>query len=320
MRRIPKILAILSLASLTACERAGRFDDDRADATYRAAMADYQAGRLKEAIEGFRRVCAERPGNASARFQLACLLQDSARDYLNAYGAYQEYLAQRPESDKAALAKTRRDTCERELAKALSEKYAPESTREAEREFQELRASLTRAQAEVERLQASLRDEQGKVASLTAEYERLKKFVREESVAEEKAQAPEHEELDRLRALLDEDRERGASGAEDLDDVKRLMADDAAQNAAPLAAGRERPAVRTVPKGADETPAATTDAPADVFPKTYVVQDGDTLYKIAIRFYGRASLWSRIREANRATISTDGRLKTGQTIVLPKIP
>ena len=316
MRTIPTVLAILSLASLTACERGGRFNDDRAGATYRAAMADYQAGRLKEAIEGFRRVCAENPANASARFQLACLLQDSAHDYLNAYGAYQEYLLQRPESDKATLAKTRRDVCERELAKVLAEKNAPESVREAARVEQELRASLTRAEAEIEELKAALRDEREKGASIASEYERLKKFVRDEAPAEGQAQAPEEGELDRLRALLDEDREASSPTRESLDDVKRLMAEDAAHGAPPLTSARPSP----VKEPPEKRAAPADETPVDAFPKTYVVQDGDTLYKIAIRFYGRASLWSRIRDANRATISTDGRLKTGQKIVLPKIP
>ena len=56
----------------------------------------------------------------------------------------------------------------------------------------------------------------------------------------------------------------------------------------------------------------------DAIPDTYVVQDGDTLYKIAMRFYGRTSAWKQIREANKETISTDGRVRSGMTIRLPK--
>lgn len=52
-------------------------------------------------------------------------------------------------------------------------------------------------------------------------------------------------------------------------------------------------------------------------PATYVVQDGDSLYKIARRFYGKEAAWKQIRDANKATITTDGRVKTGQTIILP---
>jgi nucleoid-associated protein YgaU len=52
-------------------------------------------------------------------------------------------------------------------------------------------------------------------------------------------------------------------------------------------------------------------------PETYVVQEGDTLYRIALRFYGRISAWAAIRDANKAVISTDGRVRAGQTIRLP---
>ena len=52
-------------------------------------------------------------------------------------------------------------------------------------------------------------------------------------------------------------------------------------------------------------------------PETYTVQEGDTLYRISTRFYGSSAKWRAIRELNKATISTDGRLRAGQVIRLP---
>jgi nucleoid-associated protein YgaU len=52
-------------------------------------------------------------------------------------------------------------------------------------------------------------------------------------------------------------------------------------------------------------------------PREYTVEDGDTLYKIAERFYGRSSAWVKIRDANKTIISVDGRVKAGDRIVLP---
>ena len=52
-------------------------------------------------------------------------------------------------------------------------------------------------------------------------------------------------------------------------------------------------------------------------PDTYVVQPGDTLMTIASRFYGSRGKWRDIRDANKATISADGRVNAGQTIKLP---
>ena len=63
---------------------------------------------------------------------------------------------------------------------------------------------------------------------------------------------------------------------------------------------------------------ADIKAMRDKIPDEYVVEEGDTLYKIATKFYGKASAWKLIRDANRAIISTDGRVKTGQKLKLPK--
>ena len=48
------------------------------------------------------------------------------------------------------------------------------------------------------------------------------------------------------------------------------------------------------------------------------MQEGDTLYKIAMRFYGKRSAWTKIRDANKTVISTDGRVNAGERIVLPE--
>ena len=47
------------------------------------------------------------------------------------------------------------------------------------------------------------------------------------------------------------------------------------------------------------------------------LQEGDTLYRISTRFYGSSAKWRAIRELNKTTISTDGRLRAGQVIRLP---
>lgn len=49
----------------------------------------------------------------------------------------------------------------------------------------------------------------------------------------------------------------------------------------------------------------------------YVVQSGDTLWKIAKKKYGRSSKWRKIYEANKSTMSDPNKLRVGQVIVLP---
>lgn len=51
--------------------------------------------------------------------------------------------------------------------------------------------------------------------------------------------------------------------------------------------------------------------------RTYVVQPGDTLFRVAEKHYGDATHWKRIRDANRTRIDPDGRIRAGQIIIVP---
>lgn len=51
--------------------------------------------------------------------------------------------------------------------------------------------------------------------------------------------------------------------------------------------------------------------------RTYVVQPGDSLFRVSEKFYGDATKWKKIRDANRAGIDPDGRIRAGQIIVIP---
>ena len=51
--------------------------------------------------------------------------------------------------------------------------------------------------------------------------------------------------------------------------------------------------------------------------RTYVVQPGDSLFRVAEKFYGDSTQWKKIRDANRSRIDPDGRLRAGQIITVP---
>ena len=63
----------------------------------------------------------------------------------------------------------------------------------------------------------------------------------------------------------------------------------------------------TAPKPAEPTPTV----------KTYVVQKGDSLSKIAKAEYGNANDWRRIYEANRDTIKNPDLIQPGQSLKIP---
>jgi nucleoid-associated protein YgaU len=53
--------------------------------------------------------------------------------------------------------------------------------------------------------------------------------------------------------------------------------------------------------------------------ESYMVVKGDTLSAIAQRFYGKASLWTKIHEANKDQVPNPDLIRPGQVLRLPKL-
>lgn len=84
-------------------------------------------------------------------------------------------------------------------------------------------------------------------------------------------------------------------------------------------------ATATTPPATPARPAASP-APAEVRPepapaqppeRTYRVERGDTLSRIAGKMYNDSSQWNRIFEANRDQLATPQHLREGQVLVIP---
>ena len=380
MNRLFNALPVLVLAvTVAGCGRVARQElrEDRAGHLYKAAMADYTAGRIDAAIDGFEKVVRATPGNASARFQLATLLQDRRKDYLAALCQYREYVLQSPKSDKADLARERAAVCERQFVASVLEKLkdgegpvAAEIARlksEVEKLSQDnakLREDLATALQDVEsskreservrRLVTSLGDEESTerpaffsakdlldteeegpsrpdmsvVKDLLSEesHERpmdlsgAKSLLDDESsgrpdlaavkglVDEESSSRPDMSEA---RRLISEAKEESVDRVKLSADIAMLVADDKAEE-------RKTPFDVAPKKPKSSAPVAPKDPLHEQRPDEYVVQEGDTLYKIAMRFYGKRSAWTKIRDANKTVISMDGRVNAGVTIKLPE--
>ena len=69
-----------------------------------------------------------------------------------------------------------------------------------------------------------------------------------------------------------------------------------------------------VQSGSSSTAPPPADAPQE---KTYTVQSGDSLSKIAKAQYGDAQKWKLIFEANRDQLSNPDLIKPGQTLKIP---
>ena len=318
---------------------------ERSSTMYSTAMDDLQAGRIDAAIAGFEKVIRNEPKAYSAHFQLATLLQDSKQDYIGAIAHYREYMTLRPASDKTTVAADRARLSEQLLAAGYvkkataaggnklveeNDKLATERQMLSDRNTQ-LSADLVAAQKTVQRLSdenAQLRRLLGKVGVGAAETAAVTPDATTGAVAAVATAVPATEPSEPRRAttpsdaaLLDDDSGEGDRIANSAD-AKNLK----------IEGDREEAADRAKPKPFAVAATTGTNAPAksveQIFgnkkkaaasarPATYTVQPGDTLFKISSRFYGNATAWRKIREANKATISPDGRLRVGQVINLP---
>lgn len=63
--------------------------------------------------------------------------------------------------------------------------------------------------------------------------------------------------------------------------------------------------------------ASSSSVPADAT-RTYTVEAGDSLSKIAKREYGDAGKWQRIYAANRNIISNPDLIHPGQVLTIPR--
>lgn len=349
---IKKVIALAALSCLTACERLAErvemvdIKKEQADRQYRDAMAAYSVGDLNKAVTKLKEVCSADPANGSARFQIACILQENEKDYLGAYCAFHEYLLQHPHSDKAKLAESRMASCERSIATVLADKYGLNVSEAQRKETAAANDKLKKMGTLKDKLAKDVEALMRRVNALNDENARLKALMVERNTSEE-SESPQ-DEIVAAKELLIEDEAAEVAGVveeiaeakeliienteetpkEIIDEGKSLLEELASEQVTPVIAQpadaqakrKAAEAQKEQRKLAKAAVAAAAAAKLEPRPDVYVVQAGDTLTKLAERFYGRKSVWQKIREANKATISLDGRLKAGQKIVLPYIP
>ena len=80
----------------------------------------------------------------------------------------------------------------------------------------------------------------------------------------------------------------------------------------------ERRKLRELRREYESEMAKEAAAHAEAEETTYTVAAGDSLWKIADRFYGNGAEWGRIHEANKDKIPNANLIYPGQTIVIPE--
>jgi nucleoid-associated protein YgaU len=71
------------------------------------------------------------------------------------------------------------------------------------------------------------------------------------------------------------------------------------------------------PALAPKTAAASAGGQQTSQPRHYTVQPGDSLSKIAEKFYGKASEYNKIFEANRDKLSDPDKIRVGADLIIP---
>ncbi len=319
----------------------GRYSAERSEKSYRQAMDDYAAGRIDAALANFESAVKSNPGNASARFQTAVLLQDAKNDYLGAICFYRGFLAVAPDSDKAVIARERMAYCEKLLRSEIAKAEAAESV--AGVELKDAKDALEKANAENASLSKRLAETEGKLSTAERELEKLRSILKrigdedEDAAPAKPAAAAQTNEPDDASAPRQPVKIANVEETEDevkpnpeaialFEEEEREEAAAQSNEPTALPADRERSAVKLTDIGrrfGDPKPqdagreALSNETVRENGMRTYVVQEGETLSSIALKFYGRKKAWPRIQDANRTTISSDGSVKAGQTIVIP---
>jgi len=333
-------LAIICLCGLLGCSQAV----DTPSSSVRAnAMEDCQAGRYDAALAGFEKVLKSDPKDHLAHFQLATLLQERRKDYLGALVHFRLYLDMRPPDDKTTLAADRIEECKSMLLaeKSLKAGGAParaaaSAAATADKKRAEENALLSKEVARLRDENKNLRyllsklgeSNKGRASLLTPDVKKMLADLRvsEDEEPRRKSIIPTDKEL------LDDEEDDGptVTSPEVKDQISKVKREEDSGVTRPppikkpplIVDNSPEPDPKPVPKAArsgalDGLLGGGKKSSDAARPSTYVIQPGDNLMSIAMRFYGSRSKWRDIQRANMTTISTDGRVNAGQTIKLP---
>lgn len=312
------------LAALAALALAGCGDDavaereraDRANALFAEALAAADRGDDAGAEALYRRLLTQDGANAAAHLNLAILQHDARKDYAEAIHHYRWYLDLQPKSEKAAMVRDRIAAARTLLTTQLAADALARERQSLDAERDGLRAQIRALDATAANLRAQLRERDDAIADLESRVRTLQRLVDAMKAADAQSQAQAQERLDGAQAAAAQAPAQEPP-AEDTSalikairlDAQRMIEEPDGGQAAENAATRQ-----AVEGQADEPPLAASPIPGH----RYLVRPGDTLSRLAREAYdGNAARWVDIRDANRATLSPDGRLRVGQTILIP---
>lgn len=312
------LLLMLGAAVMAGCDRnqvAEQERRERADALFAEALAAEEQGNISAAEALYEQLLQRDASLALAHLNLAMLQHDSRKDYIEAIHHYRMYLALQPKSEKAPLIQERLAAARTLLAAQLAAERIAIESRAVAAERDELRTKLSAADKRVAEANKALDARTKEMEELKRQVARLTMLIETLKSSEEEAAKAHAAELAAARKAAEEakkvveaepsvDDEIAAVRA----DALRMIAEEDGGIQAQNAVTRE-----AIAELKGEEAIAATPTPG----KLYLVRPGDTLSKLSREAYGNAAGWTRIRDANRSTTNPDGRLRAGETVIIP---
>ena len=213
----------------------------------------------------------------------------------------------------SGIARERMAACEKDLLAQLAHKHNLGDNAATLKELELARADLAEVAKNLEAKAAKLLEAEKRIATLERENKSLSSIV-------QRMGADDEDEPERPREV------KRVEKAQEKEQAKELAVN---KEALALFEEEEREAAKasTVlpPEGAKKKEAKTDGKKIAASPEIdkpqrpayYVVQQGDTLRKIAVKFYGDVKAWERIREANKVRVPLSGSIRVGDTLKLP---
>lgn len=316
----------LAITVLSGCQRADVAEldaHDRNNPIIRRAHDCEQIGDLDGAIRLYEQALLDYPKLASAHLNLALLLQDFRKDFMGAIYHYRQYEMLRPATEKKTLVQDRIRISQQLLVAQMLSSGDVAISREQQKlvaECERLNQRLSQAEGE----KAALIDQKGKLEQQLAdqkiEMDRLHRLV-------DRLQLPNTEDGNHSHSVLPRLEPSAAPAAQPpppatmapgtllplrVSEHGAAAATAASGHAAATPAIAARPAIAAPDAVAHAAPAAATGSM-----RTYVVQPGDSVFRIAERVYGDSTEWKKVRDANVERIGPDNRLRAGQVLLIP---
>ncbi len=278
---IPGLAALLALAVAAGCGGdAPSLSSELDDSSYRYGQQLEHQGNWDEALTAYLKVIDRRgDGAPESNLNAGLIYLNHIRDPISAIYHFRRYLELEPNSKQAVFVKGMIDSAKREFARSL-----PGQPLENESEHLGMEEQVERLQREVDELKA------------------------ENTALRAGASVPvTHSSSIDLSAIP-----TPKSAAEEAPAAAPPV------SAAPEAAGvvAAAPAITDAPE--ESAPAPAKEAKPAAAVRHHTVVKGDTLFNLALKYYGNRSRWRDIFAANRDVLSSENSpLKIGVEIKIP---